>query len=81
MRKYRSVYVIVYEAFGYVWEPKLLPYHVHLSITEANGTKTATLHSYMYNPNATRLLPMFSSEFSDEQILKEIGGGVLRMVS
>ena len=60
------------EERGYRMEPKALPPWTYVTITTENDSKYLTVYSRIHMNKEVRMLPDFSTNFSDEDILKDL---------
>lgn len=61
---------------GYRMEPSLLPDWIYITITEEDDSKFLTVHSEIHVNKEVKLNPPFSSEFTDQEIIREMSGKV-----
>lgn len=61
---------------GYRMEPDPLPDWIHVTITESGDSKWLTVHSRIHVNKSVRMNPIYSNEFSDSEILKDLSGEI-----
>lgn len=61
---------------GYRMEPFLLPDWIYITITEEGDSKFLTVHSKIHVNKEVKLNPSYSSEFTDQEIIKDMSGKV-----
>lgn len=64
---------------GYRMEPKQLPPWVHICISEEGNSKWLTVHSRIHVNKVVKIYPIYNSEFSDRDIIKDLSAKVSRM--
>lgn len=75
-RKYTYGIYRVHYARGYRMEPKPLPHWMHLTITTEGNSKYLTVHSRIHINKEVRMLPDYSSNFTDNEIIKDLTGKI-----
>ncbi len=61
---------------GHYTEREELPDWMHIVVTTDNDSKYLTVHSRIHMNKEVRVGPEYSTDFSDEAIIKELSGEV-----
>ena len=74
---YTHLMVKVYEAFGYQWKPIKLPNYLCFNITTQDDSQYVTVYSDIHKNKEITLGNSWSTEFTHEQIIKDVGCTIL----
>jgi len=76
--KYQHIYQIVEYPLerGYRMERVSLPNWMHLTISVVNGSKVLTVHSSIHINKSVTMYTIFSTDFTDEEIIKDLSGEI-----
>lgn len=64
---------------AYRMEPKPLPDWIYFTITQEGDTKYVTVYSRIHVNKEVRINPIYSSDFLDSEIIKDISGAIASM--
>jgi hypothetical protein len=67
-----------YEARGYRWNPIPLPSYLSFDINTENESKYVTVYSTIHVNKQVRLGNSWSTEFTDEAIIKDVGATIIK---
>jgi hypothetical protein len=61
---------------GYRMETCPLPDWIHLTITEYGDSKRLTVHSRIHVNKSVPMDPIYSNQFTDQEIIKDLSGKI-----
>lgn len=63
--------------FGYTWQTRRLPNWLNFEIVTEDGSKIVVVHSRIHVRPTVRMTPSYSTDFTDEDIIKDMSSKIL----